>query len=1083
MLNLKKLIASVSAVALTLSTVAFAANYTDVAEDSAYYEAVESLSKLGIVTGYEDGSYKPEETVTRAEMAALIARIQGYDETAKNSANTIFTDVPSENWASGYVAQATNQGIINGYGDGTFGPDDPVLYEQAVKMIMATLGYTPYAKNNGDYPTGYLAAASRYEVTKGVSNAVIGSGANRGTIAQLLSNAIDTPLMAQSKWNTDGSVEYTIYDGTDNAYKTLMSENLGVVKLKGIVKANSVSSLTGAVDIDTNEEAKVTITVTGNYDTNNKDFEAKYNSNGVLLYYGDSANQEFVVADSDAEDFLGKAVIFYVMENDNDDYEIISIAADSSKNDVLTFTLDQFDVVETVPSSTATGTIRYYKNESDKTSTKKTLSKDVDVVYNGVGGQTLTTVLSDAANAGYVAGNGKCKFGGQVTLIDNDGITGYDVVMVEVAATGVVKSVSSDGTVAFKKAAVLPDGGSLSSLDIDVDDETQKIVITKDGEEIEFSELAEWDVLSILAANDDADYITAEVISNPVVGTISADYNSDTSLGGKGFRIDGNKYDVAQGAYEATNLSVGDGGTFYIDKYGKIAAFNEDSALASGVSGNYGYVWKAIAEDDSIDDTTVTLQLVTANGVEIFDLATSVKFKGNGIDKTLKPADANITGNTVADANTFFGQALAGQVIKYTKNSSNRINNITLADYNDKFELIKSDVTGTFDADNGKVGSTYIDDDAVIFFIDDSDVDKCSIGTLADFEDETSYTLLKVYADNKATDNNIVVVKGGLDNVGAKSNVAVITDVAKSENEDGDEIYSLTYLLDGAEVTADTVATSDIKTSLDTLTEGDVVKVKTNSAGKVNNIQFVWNFKDGVRSGAETLTPGGLVTSGDEVFDGGAVYSYKDTSEEVTFKSGKSYKLSKASNVYVIDATGRNVTVKNGSSSNYKYYEDLYEADNKVEIKIDGNVQATVNPGKVDEFAAYTDYVYVRQYDSKVVDVVIVKGPNNVRTSVTKTAVDPEKFTVSFDVNGGTSAAPAAQTVEKDKTATKPADPTPATGKVFKFWATSKTATEGYDFATKVTADVTLYAIYDVEASSTEVVIDEVVEEVVEVVE
>ena len=434
MLNLKKLIASACAVALTVSTVAFASSYSDVTEDSAYYEAVESLSKLGIVTGYEDGTYKPEETVTRAEMAALIARIQGYEETAKANANTVFTDVPSENWASGYIAQATNQGIINGYGDGTFGPDDPVLYEQAVKMIMATLGYTPYAVNNGDYPTGYLAAASRYEVTKGVSNAVIGSGANRGTIAQLLANAIDTPLMAQSKWNTDGSVEYTIYDGTDNAYKTLMSENLNVVKLKGVVTANSVAAIDGPVDIDTNEDAKVTIKVTGNYDTNNKDFEPKYNNAGVLLYYGDSENQEFLVSGTDAEDYLGEAVIFYVKENNNDDYEIISIAADSAKNDVLTFTLDQFDYVETVPTSSENGTIRYYKNENDKTSTKKTLTKDAKVVYNGVGGQKLADVLATTTKSdddAYVTGNGKCQFGGQVTLIDNDGITGYDVVMVE----------------------------------------------------------------------------------------------------------------------------------------------------------------------------------------------------------------------------------------------------------------------------------------------------------------------------------------------------------------------------------------------------------------------------------------------------------------------------------------------------------------------------------------------------------------------------------------------------------------------------------------------------------------------------
>jgi hypothetical protein len=163
MLNLKKVIALVCVFALALSTVAFGATYADVPEDSAYYEAVETLTKLGIVEG-DDNGYRPEDGVTRAEMAALIARIQGYGETAKPAANTNFTDVPSTHWASGFIANAAGMGIINGYGDGTFGPEDPVLYEQAVKMVMATLGYTPFAEKNGGYPTGYLAAAQRCNV-------------------------------------------------------------------------------------------------------------------------------------------------------------------------------------------------------------------------------------------------------------------------------------------------------------------------------------------------------------------------------------------------------------------------------------------------------------------------------------------------------------------------------------------------------------------------------------------------------------------------------------------------------------------------------------------------------------------------------------------------------------------------------------------------------------------------------------------------------------------------------------------------------------------------------------------------------
>ena len=349
MLNLKKVIALVCVFALALSTVAFGATYTDVAEDSAYYEAVETLNKLGIITGYEDGTFKPEDGVTRAEMAALIARIQGYGETAKGSANTGFTDVPATHWASGYIANAAGMGIINGYGDGTFGPEDPVLYEQAVKMVMATLGYTPFAEKNGGYPTGYLAAAQRYDVSLAVANAVQGTNANRGTVAQILENAIDTPLMIQSQWNTNGEVTYVIADGSVNnwgqriGYKTLMSENLGYVKIRGIVSETPITAIGATKTINTEEVEKVTIDVVDAYDTENKIFLNR-------------ANDDYLVNGTDAADFLGKSVIAYVKANTKEEFELLSVAVDTNRNDEITIAVDQF-----VDHDTTEGKVSYLK--------------------------------------------------------------------------------------------------------------------------------------------------------------------------------------------------------------------------------------------------------------------------------------------------------------------------------------------------------------------------------------------------------------------------------------------------------------------------------------------------------------------------------------------------------------------------------------------------------------------------------------------------------------------------------------------------------------------------------------------------
>lgn len=1010
MLNLKKLIASVCAATVALSSVAFASNYSDVTEDSAYYEAVETLSKLNIFTGYEDGTFKPEDTVTRAEMAALIARIQGYEETAKANANTIFTDVPSENWASGYIAQATNQGILNGYGDGTFGPDDQVTYEQAVKMIMSTLGYKPYAENNGGYPTGYLAAAQKYSVTKNVANAVVGTGANRGTIAQLLNNAIDTPLMEQSNWNTNGEIEYTIYDGgsvSGGGYrdrKTLMSENLGVVKLRGVVTANSVTDINSTNDVyDATADVKVTVNVTDNYKTTNDDDEVQVGS-----------GKTFYVGDSDAESFLGQSVIFYVIETAKDDYEVISMAADTARNDVVEFTLDQFDYYDSTNKD-----IYYFAKSTDDTSTSKKLETGVDVVYNGKGISDITDIFSaKGASDAVVVSGGNSLYGGKVTLIDNDTESGYDVVLVELAATAVVDEVS-DGLVSFKESAKIAlNDGEYSELEFDEDDDNTLIELTKDGEAISYTDLKEWDVLSIVASNDDnKGYIQARVISNTVTGTITADFTSKTSAttDGKGFKIDGTKYDVAAGAYKADKLAVGDAGTFYIDEYGKIAAFNEDSSVATGSAGNYAYVYNIGIDTNSLGDLTATFQLVTANGVEVLDLADTVTVYGDYEGGSYTESSASRKISSLADTTTndqlvkfLFGgdittsaataADLIGTVVKYTTNTSGKLKTFTTAKYDeDKFAATTgTGVTGAdkaYDKANGKLGSKFVDEDAIIFFKGDT-ADKSSVGTLSDLADETEYTVLAMYYDNKADDNNIVVLDGGKDAIDNSSSVAVITDISTGKNDNDEDIMYLTYVQDGKTVEGvETIDRSDIEGDSwagELPTEGDVVKIKVNSAGKISNITKVFDFAADGRTLANAELNDYLDeqadTSGKDVYYGGVVafaksggkVAFTDGDDILTEETATIVNISKAKNIYVIDFTGRNISVKNGSASSFKYNEKFYTAGSKIydnDVDPDTIAETIALTNGLAQIDKYTDHVFVREYDENVEEVIIVKTP------------------------------------------------------------------------------------------------------------
>ena len=137
---------------LLCSGSAKAAVFSDVPDSADYAAAVEALYQQGIITGDDNGRFNPNQTITRAETAAIICRLMGQPAAA--SAKTPFSDVPSSHWASGYIAKAAELGIINGYGNGTFGPGDPVTYAQMVKMLVCVCGYEDIALMLGGIPAG-----------------------------------------------------------------------------------------------------------------------------------------------------------------------------------------------------------------------------------------------------------------------------------------------------------------------------------------------------------------------------------------------------------------------------------------------------------------------------------------------------------------------------------------------------------------------------------------------------------------------------------------------------------------------------------------------------------------------------------------------------------------------------------------------------------------------------------------------------------------------------------------------------------------------------------------------------------------
>lgn len=162
--------------------------------------AVSKLACLDIIDGFPDGTYRPADIVTRGQFAKIIVTALGVGQAAQYAAGiTRFSDVLADHWAAGYINVAVDLGIIAGYPDGTFMPENPVTYAEAIKMIVAALGYNPKAEAMGGYPGGYLAIAAEKEITEGIT--VVGNlAANRGDIALMINNSLDVDMMVQTTW-------------------------------------------------------------------------------------------------------------------------------------------------------------------------------------------------------------------------------------------------------------------------------------------------------------------------------------------------------------------------------------------------------------------------------------------------------------------------------------------------------------------------------------------------------------------------------------------------------------------------------------------------------------------------------------------------------------------------------------------------------------------------------------------------------------------------------------------------------------------------------------------------------------------
>lgn len=422
--------------ALTISAGAF----TDTL-NTKYEEAANRLCALGIMRGYEDGSFKPERNVSRAEFSALITRALGYEDAAGMKAP--FTDVPENHWAAEEIAIAEVLGIVNGVGNGLFSPDNEVTYEQAIKMIVTALGYNELAITKGGYPNGYITVASSKGILKKVGRAD-NTPATRGDIVLLLNEAIDVDI-ADSEDGVGGEDKVIL---NENLYENLMDRKDMMLYL-GVVTANEFAKLNGYTIAD---EDTVKI-----------------------------GNKIFKNGETNISDMLGHYVKIYASGESEAIPEIVKFEEVDAKNKIIDIKAED---IETLSSSEVK-----YRNDG-KLKSAKIKNTGASFIYNSKDVDPNVTPINELM-----------PYNGAIKLISYDGASEYSTVLIEDVHSFVIDKVNDKNKTIYFEKGILFNGRSGFKFNLEDEDFIYKMV-DDENNPIQFSEFRKGMVVSLKSSLD-----------------------------------------------------------------------------------------------------------------------------------------------------------------------------------------------------------------------------------------------------------------------------------------------------------------------------------------------------------------------------------------------------------------------------------------------------------------------------------------------------------------------------------------------------------------------------------------------------
>lgn len=832
--NLKKVISAVLALTLSLSSFvalsASAASFADVADTANYSEAVAALKALGAISGYEDGTFLPDNKITRAEAVTMIVAALNMADDAKNSGSTTqFADVNANAaWAAGYVNVGVAQGFISGMSDTEFAPASNVTYAQMLSILTRILGYGDFAVSKGGYPNGYLTAASMAGILTGVS-AAADTEVTRAQVAQLIWNAIQAPKLDITTFSTSASnSEMQKMDGKDDRdFKTVLSDNFDAYVLSVEVTGTSKAG-------DIEDAGYINMKLIGS-----NDWDPDLNS---LVKNVSAANeskltkQEVAVGNTDAESYPFSSAKVIAEYNDDDEWTLIYFAPTSK---VVQKNVDGTLVKSITFPSEGNGELAIKKSSTSSSTNDYKLTEDAKLYVNGVEYKTIKgneTVVKSLLEDSY----------GDTVLVESTKSGVYNKVMIDYYAVAKVNQVTAKSDRTKISLNTVTVNSNLSnpktSFEVtadDLEDGTKAVSVVKGDAAVELSALAVDDVVAIRwnvkDTFDNSKFLDILATAETVTGKYSS-YDEDDEL-----------YTIGDAEYEAVpgrsfDLEFASTYTFRLDPLGRLFDSDEEAT-----SKNYAIVERFVETGASTSSEYDYVSVMTLDGQQktlyIEDDTTYPTGWDTKIDDTVKKTAAKT--------------AIKDRIITYDiKNSTGRVKSIAWAT-----DVVDGTITGAeYNEDANRLGKPLTSNAVVL---DATNYDSTSAKTsdykassLAALNNGTEYEYILVNKSKSTGEYSYVIITAAGSVFAGDSDFAVLAADASLSSKatvNSEDVYTVWAMENGESDAAKLNIATDAKvyygdstgvaytstTAQDMLKQGAVFFYTTDEDGFIDEIAVV----------------------------------------------------------------------------------------------------------------------------------------------------------------------------------------------------------------------------------------------------